>query len=87
MSIDKAVKVSGLKYFSYLKDGKWVNDPLEPQAMFSRTFLPEGTQVKQFSTASDMVAEITTGSDIIIPDLPKTGKIKKDKLYMNSDTD
>ena len=48
--IKEAVKVNGAKIFFYkTPKGEW-RGTLNKQAMFSRTFLPEGTQIKEAET-------------------------------------
>lgn len=57
MSIDKAVKVNGAKFFSFQRADGW-SDPFAKQAIFSRTLLPEGTKVIQSDTEEGMVTEL-----------------------------
>jgi len=81
MSIEKAIKVDGKKYFSIESPDGW-SDPLQVQAIWSRTFIPEGKKVIQFDTEAEMITEIKKNkyTTFILSDESKAKFKKDDKL-------
>ena len=68
MSIEKAVKINGFKYRSWKKgDGYWT-DPFVEFDFYSRTFLPQGTEVMEETEQSDMIEAIKRNKDVKFKD-------------------
>ena len=56
-----SIAINGSKYFTFQnKAGEWVGDPLQRQAMHSRTFLPIGTKYKMTDDEATMLNIIRT---------------------------
>ena len=68
MSIEKAVKINGFKYRSWKRaDGYWT-DPFVEFDFYSRTFLPQGTEVMEETEQSDMIEAIKRNKDVKFKD-------------------
>ena len=57
---EKCITINGAKYFTFQKpSGEWT-DPLQRQAIFSRTFIPTGTPYKMTDDRATMLNIIRT---------------------------
>lgn len=59
MSLSKAVKINGAKYRSWEKGDTYWTDPFAQEFEFySRTFLPEGTNIEEDQEEGEMLKKI-----------------------------
>jgi len=71
---EKSVRVNGGKYFFYKRPGKEWTGSFKKQRIYSRTFMPEGTEIKEAEDKATLLSIL------------KTDKVPLKESYLDKET-